>query len=60
LQKGDVIQKINGVAIATATEVQELVEATQVGGLLQVEVNRQGQMTTIAVRPGVFPPDRRN
>lgn len=60
LQKGDVIQKINGVAIATASEVQELVEATQIGGLLQVEVNRQGQITTIAVRPGAFPPDRRN
>ncbi|HEY9836373.1 MAG TPA: HhoA/HhoB/HtrA family serine endopeptidase [Vampirovibrionales bacterium] len=60
LQKGDVIQKINGVAIATASEVQELVEATQVGGLLQVEVNRQGTIATIAVRPGAFPRDRRN
>jgi S1-C subfamily serine protease len=60
LQKGDVIQKINGVAIATATEVQELVEATQIGGLLELEVNRQGAIATIAVRPGVFPLDRRN
>ncbi|MCT7994130.1 HhoA/HhoB/HtrA family serine endopeptidase [Laspinema olomoucense] len=60
LQKGDVIQKINGVAIATASEVQELVEATQVGGLLEVEVNRQGATATIAVRPGAFPLDRRN
>lgn len=60
LQKGDVIQKINGVAIATATEVQELVEATQIGGLLEMEVNRQGAIATIAVRPGVFPLDRRN
>ncbi|MBO0351134.1 trypsin-like peptidase domain-containing protein [Phormidium pseudopriestleyi FRX01] len=60
LQKGDVIQKINGVAIATASEVQELVEATQVGGLLEMEVNRQGSTATIAVRPGAFPPDRRN
>jgi S1-C subfamily serine protease len=60
LQKGDVIQKINGMAIATATEVQELVEATQIGGLLEMEVNRQGATTTIALRPGAFPPDRRN
>ncbi|MCT7954448.1 HhoA/HhoB/HtrA family serine endopeptidase [Laspinema palackyanum] len=60
LQKGDVIQKINGVAIATASEVQELVEATQVGGLLQVEVNREGATATIAVRPGAFPLDRQN
>ncbi len=60
LQKGDVIQKINGVAIATASEVQELVEATQIGELLQLEVNRQGTTATIAVRPGVFPLDRRN
>ena len=60
LQRGDVIQKINGVAIATASEVQELVEATQIGGLLEMEVNRQGATATIAVRPGAFPPDRRN
>lgn len=60
LQKGDVIQKINGVAIATASEVQELVEATQIGGLLELEVNRQGTTATIAVRPGAFPLDRRN
>ncbi|WP_044194708.1 HhoA/HhoB/HtrA family serine endopeptidase [Oscillatoria acuminata] len=60
LQKGDVIQKINGVAIATATQVQELVEATQVGGLLELEVNRQGATATIALRPGAFPLDRRN
>lgn len=60
LRPGDVIQKINGVAISTAADVQELVEATEVGTLLQVEVNRQGQTNTIGVRPAPFPFDRTN
>lgn len=60
LQEGDAIQKINGETISTAADVQELVEASEVGARLQVEVNRQGQSKTIAVRPGVFPRDRTN
>ncbi len=55
LRAGDVIKKINGQGVETAEQVQSAVEASAVGGSLQVEVNRNGRSTTIAVRPGAFP-----
>ena len=55
LRAGDVIKKINGQAVETAEQVQNAVEASAVGGSLQVEVNRNGRSTTVAVQPGAFP-----
>lgn len=55
LRTGDVIKKINGQAVETAEQVQNAVEASAVGGSLQVEVNRNGRSTTVAVQPGAFP-----
>lgn len=55
LRSGDVIVKINGKEVDEATEVQEAVEASSVGQLLNVEVNRNGQSQAIAIRPATLP-----
>jgi S1-C subfamily serine protease len=58
LQRGDIIQKINGVAIKEASKVQELVEANAVGSVLELEVNRNGQVQNFQVKLGTFPAER--
>lgn len=55
LRSGDVILKIDGKPVKTADEVQRAVEASSVGGKLQVELRRNGQTIQIAVQPGAFP-----
>ncbi|MCC3409876.1 MAG: trypsin-like peptidase domain-containing protein [Microcoleus sp. PH2017_10_PVI_O_A] len=55
LRAGDVIQKIDGIAVNTPGDVQERVENTNVGKELEVEINRFGQVQKIKVRPGAFP-----
>ena len=55
LRAGDVIKKINSQAVETADQVQNAVEASSVGGSLQVDVNRNGRSATVTVQPGAFP-----
>src|SRR4028118_1557039 len=55
IQPGDIILKVGGKPIKTAGEVQEQVEASSVGGSLEVEVLRQDKTQTLQVRPGAFP-----
>lgn len=55
LNPGDVIQSIDGTPVKEAIEVQEIVEASSVGSLLNVEVDRNGQRMSIPVRPGPLP-----
>ena len=55
LRAGDVIQKVDGIAVNTPGDVQERVESTVVGKELEVEINRLGQVEKIKVRPGAFP-----
>lgn len=55
LLAGDVIQSIDGTLIREATEVQEIVEASAVGSVLNIEVNRNGSITTVQIRPGSLP-----
>jgi Do/DeqQ family serine protease len=55
IRPGDVIQKIAGRSVTKADEVQQAVEKSQVGGNLEMEINRNGQRLTISVRPGAFP-----
>jgi S1-C subfamily serine protease len=55
IQPGDIILKVGGKAIKTAGEVQEQVEASSVGGALEVEVLRQDKTQRLQVRPGAFP-----
>ncbi len=55
MQPGDIILKVAGKPIKTAGEVQELVEASSVGGALEVEVLRQNQTQKLQIKPGAFP-----
>ncbi|MBD0314557.1 MAG: trypsin-like peptidase domain-containing protein, partial [Microcoleus sp. T3-bin5] len=55
LRAGDVIQKINGQTVPDNSTVQQMVEKSQVGSELQMELRRNGQTINLAVRPGVFP-----
>jgi S1-C subfamily serine protease len=57
LRAGDIIQKVNGRPIKKAAEVQEQVEASNVGTVLQLEVDRQGEIQTFSVKPKAFPTD---
>lgn len=55
LQLGDVIQRINGQAVASADQVQQAVAKTPVGTTMQVDITRNGRTMTKAVRVGTFP-----
>ena len=55
LQAGDVIQKINNQPIIQSEAVQEFVQNAKVGGLLQMEINRNGKIFNLSVKPGNMP-----
>jgi S1-C subfamily serine protease len=60
LREGDIIQKMNGQPVKTAAEIQARVEASEVGSMVKLEVNRNGQSRTFQVKLAEFPGDRRN
>lgn len=55
LQRGDVIQAINGSAVTTADEVQQVVENSSIGRSLSLDVSRNGRNVRLSVSPGEFP-----
>lgn len=55
LRAGDVIQKINNQPIIQSEAVQEFVQNAKVGGLLQMEINRNGQIVNLTVKPRSLP-----
>ncbi|MEB3228436.1 MAG: HhoA/HhoB/HtrA family serine endopeptidase [Synechocystis sp.] len=55
LQAGDVILAVGSVPVATATEVQEEVEVSQIGQPLALDILRQNQRQSLYVRPAPFP-----
>jgi S1-C subfamily serine protease len=55
LKPGDIISKINAKIVNTPGDVQEIVEASQIGQEIQLEVNRNGQNQTVTVKPGPYP-----
>jgi S1-C subfamily serine protease len=57
LKAGDIIEKVGGQAVITAADVQEKVENSVIGSKLEVEVSRNGETKTFAVRPGAIPPE---
>ncbi len=55
LRAGDVIQKLNNQPIIQSEAVQDFVQNAKVGGLLQMEINRNGQIVNLTVKPGSLP-----
>ncbi|AVH66392.1 HhoA/HhoB/HtrA family serine endopeptidase [Nostoc sp. 'Peltigera membranacea cyanobiont' N6] len=55
IRAGDVIQKLGGQTVTDASSVQKVVENSQVGGDLRLELRRNGQNLNVAVQPGAFP-----
>jgi S1-C subfamily serine protease len=55
LLAGDVIQKVNGKPVKTSAQVQKLVESSQVGDIIAIEVNRSGKIQTFKVQSGAYP-----
>ncbi|MBD2500303.1 HhoA/HhoB/HtrA family serine endopeptidase [Anabaena azotica] len=58
LRPGDIIQSINNQSVNTVEEVQRIVENSQIGRPLQVQVERNGQTTQVAVTPAPLPVQR--
>ena len=55
MRPGDIILRVNGQGVSKAEDVQRAVESSSIGGTLQVELRRRGQLITLAVSPGAFP-----
>ncbi|AFY41679.1 HhoA/HhoB/HtrA family serine endopeptidase [Nostoc sp. PCC 7107] len=55
LRPGDIIDNINGVAIQDIRQVQQLVETTKVGDMMQITINRNGKKQAIAIRTVALP-----
>ncbi|HHP7245460.1 MAG TPA: PDZ domain-containing protein, partial [Elainellaceae cyanobacterium] len=57
LEAGDIVVKVNGAAVSTASDVQQQVEQSRIGEVLDVEVDRNGETVIIPVRPTALPTD---
>jgi S1-C subfamily serine protease len=55
LRAGDVIQSINNQPVTNVEEVQKLVENSQIGSPLPIQVERNGRTTQLTVRPAPLP-----
>jgi len=55
LQPGDVIVKINDAAVENSAAVQARVEESRIGEVLNVEINRSGQVQMLQIRPTAYP-----
>ncbi|MBO0352236.1 trypsin-like peptidase domain-containing protein [Phormidium pseudopriestleyi FRX01] len=55
LREGDVIQRMENQAIAQSDVVQQIVQGSQVGNSLELQINRDGQTLNITVQPGEMP-----
>ncbi|MBW4493572.1 MAG: trypsin-like peptidase domain-containing protein [Oscillatoria princeps RMCB-10] len=55
VRAGDIIQSIDSIEIQKTDEVQERVEASAVGAVLELEVNRNGVARRLEARLGAFP-----
>jgi len=56
-QPGDVILKVNGKPVKDAAEVQTEVAAGQVGDTVRLEVDRRGEVKTLAIVAAALPVD---
>jgi S1-C subfamily serine protease len=55
LLPGDIILKVNRKQMKTAAQVQKQVEASSVGDILEIEVNRNGKFQIFKVQSGAYP-----
>jgi len=55
MRVGDVILSIDGVAVLTAQDVQDQVEASAIGQPLKIEIDRGGEAITVELRPTTLP-----
>jgi Do/DeqQ family serine protease len=55
IKAGDVIYKLNGQQVSDANSLQKIVEDSQIGKNLNVELRRNGQSVSLAVQPAAFP-----
>jgi S1-C subfamily serine protease len=55
IRPGDVIIKIANRSIDTPNDVQQQVEASNIGRTLKLEVSREGQVRSLEIKPGIFP-----
>jgi S1-C subfamily serine protease len=58
LREGDVIQSINNQPVTDIEQVQKLVENSKIGIPLQLQVQRNGQIVQVAVKPAPLPTQR--
>ncbi|HIK05460.1 MAG TPA: trypsin-like peptidase domain-containing protein [Trichormus sp. M33_DOE_039] len=58
LRAGDVIQSINNQPVTTVEQVQKVVEDSQIGRALQIQVERDGKTEQVAVKPAPLPVQR--
>jgi serine protease Do len=56
LRAGDLIQSINNQPVTKVEDVQRIVQNSQIGVPLQIEVERNGQVMVVAVSPAPLPP----
>lgn len=55
LKPGDIISKVGNNSVKTSLQVQEQVDASEIGSRLPVEILRQGKSKTLQVIPTAFP-----
>ncbi|WP_254567003.1 HhoA/HhoB/HtrA family serine endopeptidase [Oscillatoria sp. HE19RPO] len=55
LRAGDVIQRMENQEISQSDRVQQIVQGSQVGNALELQINRDGQTLNITVEPGEMP-----
>jgi len=54
-QVGDLIKKVGNETVLTATDVQQQVELSKIGEILEVQIMRNQKNITLKVRPVAFP-----
>jgi Do/DeqQ family serine protease len=55
IRAGDIIEKLNGQTVNDADSIQKAVEDSKIGTDMRLDLRRNGQNITVAVRPGAFP-----
>jgi S1-C subfamily serine protease len=55
LRPGDVIKSISNQPVTKIEQVQKLVENSKIGSNLPIQVERNGQIVQLAVRPAPLP-----